>query len=257
MIVFQKRFFETKAAGPRVVIGIYDKNKKVIIHDNALGNNYEFSYSGFERMFSLNSRLILAVWPSDQIKGLIKSPDYSIPYPARTEAMDKLGPLLAENLSDVYAYWFKYSDAEKSKASYKVNAFYKVLADNPNFAYLPKAVQVIMLSEFALTYIHSPLNNYDEAIKIIKERVLPLNQNVGEAPEGWLVLPVDKLSFPYFVISLTYLKKGERTEAIKYYKEMLAVQNLVKDKIKDNAIFKNTVVFSRIPELEKAISSKK
>ncbi len=251
VIVFQKRWLdaESPAYGSRVVIGIFDKDKKVIVHDSDLGNNYEIFYSDFEAMFTGNLREILAVWPSDKIRNSIKGPDYSVPYPARTEEMNKIGPLLITKLVDADTYRIKLGNAEKAVASYKK------LIDDPNFHYLPGAFQVTFLTFFAR--MHTPLGQYDEAIKIINERVLPLNHDVGEAPKGWLVVPADRLSYPYFILSLAYLKKGELTEAIKYYKEMLVLQDIIHNKIKDNPIFKNNIIFARNSELEKAISSQK
>src|SRR3989344_4961518 len=37
--------------GWRVVIGVFDDKKEVIVHDASLGNNYVFSYSDFEKLF--------------------------------------------------------------------------------------------------------------------------------------------------------------------------------------------------------------
>ena len=87
-----------------MVIGIFDDEKKVIVHDHLLGNNYEISYQDFENMFLPNARAILAVWPSDKIKGIIKGPNSQTSYPPRLEAMDKLGPVLALTWADAVFY---------------------------------------------------------------------------------------------------------------------------------------------------------
>ncbi len=97
VVVYQKRSFdeESSAKAFRVVIGIFDRDKKVIVHDHNFGNNYEISYQDFEKMFRNDARVILAVWPSDKIKGQIAGPNYNAPYPSRLEAMDRVGNILA------------------------------------------------------------------------------------------------------------------------------------------------------------------
>jgi len=247
VIIFQKQSItgESPEYKPKVMIGIFDKEKKVIVHDYYLGNNYEISYQDFEKMFTKDIRLILAVWPSDTIKGLVKGPDYSKPYPARLKAMDKLGPVLATKLADAYFYYRKLNDLEKSTAAYKS------LVEDPNFQYFPKAFQVSILSAFANNYFK--LNQFDEAINIIEEYVLPLNKNLSEAPDGWFVLPLDKFVYPYYVLSWAYLKKGEKAIALSYYNEMMTVRRLAIEKIgEDDISFKQ-----RIEKLEKEISAEK
>jgi tetratricopeptide (TPR) repeat protein len=240
VIVFQKRSLNSSSIGPRVVIGIFDNEKKVVVHDNLLGNNYKISYQDFEKMFTNNSRAILAVWPSDAIKGLIKGPDYTKPYPARLEAMDKLMPVLI-SLSEASRYRFEEATIEKSIAAYKE------AIENPNFQYFPQAFQVDILSEYANNYIR--LKRFDDAIKIINEQILPINKNLSEAPAGWYVLPLDEFARPYFLLSFAFFQKGQKDLAIANYK-----------KYKEKTALTASVVnypFNppKIPELEKEISS--
>lgn len=244
VIVFQKNHLDSKASllVSRVVIGVFDNEKKVVVHDNLLGNNYEISYEDFRKMFKPNTRVILAIWPSEKIKGIIKGPNYNLPYPERTEATDKLGHLLTSKASEIVLY--------RSSGNFEKDlALYKEFVDDPNFEYSPPAFRVSILSAFARTYIN--LKQYDEAIKIINERVLPLNQNLNKAPEGWFI-SVDKFSYPYFVLSLAYLKKGEKNLAVVYYKETVLLRD-ASVKIIGDKIF----LFPRIDELEKEISPTK
>lgn len=244
VIVFQKRFLDSEISilVPRVVIGIFDNKKKVVVHDNLLGNNYEISYEDFGRMFKPNTWAILAVWPSDKIKGVIKGPNYNLLYPKRTEAMDKLSHLFTSKASEAVFYQLS-GNFEKNIA------LYKKFVEDPNFEYSPPAFRVSILSAFARIYIK--LKQYDEAIKIINERVLPLNQNLSKTPEGWFI-SVDKFSYPYFVLSLAYLKKGDKNLASAYYKEMALLRDASVKIIGDK-----TFTLPRIEELEKEISSTK
>lgn len=245
VIIFQKHFTGgIPDVWPRVVIGIFDDEKKVVVHDHFLGNNYEISYQDFENMFLPNVRAILAVWPSDKIKGIVKGPNSQTSYPPRLEAMDKLGPVLALTWADAVFYSWQ-SDFKKAG-----NLLFE-LVNNQNFNYFPKAFRVAILSRLASDYISA--GQLDDAINLIKQRVLPINQNLSEATEGWFVQPIDKFASPYSVLSLAYLKKGEKTLASVSYKEMKLIDASNGEKVNID-IFINQ---RKIPELEKAISSKK
>lgn len=72
-------------------------------------------------------------------------------------------------------------------------------------------------------------------------------------PQGWVVPVLDELAFPYYVLSLAYLKEGKRDLAIDSYKELVRIRNLATEKIDGRSI---TSIY-RIEELEKEISSMK
>ncbi len=243
VIVFQKRSLDpaSSAAAPRVVIGVFDDEKKVIVHDIALGNNYEISYSDFENMFSDKAKSILAVWPSEDLKKVIKSPDYSAVYPPRTESMGKLGPLLLK-LADTSFYNLA-SNVEKEIA------VYKDIIDDENFKYFPPAFQISVLFRSAMAYIQ--INKFDEAISIINNRALPLNKNLNELIEGWFVSDMSENPRPYYALSLAYLRNGQKALAIESYRKMLAVRASVRKELG------NVEMGPIIEELEKAISAKK
>lgn len=190
VIVYQQILPETASTTAfRVVIGVFDDNQKVIVHDHNFGNNYEISYPVFQSLFNPRSRAILAVWPSDELKKSLKSPNYSVSYPQRLEAMDKLGPVLATKASQA-DYWRQLWNFKKSFD------FYKEFIDDPNFHYFPPAYQVSFLSLLAGYYVQ--FNQFDEAINLIKNRVLPLNQNLDEPVLGWFIPPLDKFAWPYY-----------------------------------------------------------
>lgn len=250
VIVFQKESSnqEFSATGQRVVIGIFDGEKKVIVHDNLQGNNYEISYQDFEKMFTNDARTILAVWPSDKTKEIIKGPNYNISYPGRLEATDKLKSVMV-NLGEAFFYERQKDDFEKA------NIFYKEAVNDLNFKYFPPSYQVVILSAFAHSYIE--LNQYDEVINVIKERVLPINHNLNEASPGWFSFStIDRDTLPYYFLSEAYLKKGQLELALINYKEMKAVRDSIIKKAKELNI---NVIFMRqtIDELEKEISAEK
>lgn len=232
---------------PQVVIGIFDSSGKVIVHDYYYGNNYEISYDDFEKTFQSTETGILAVWPSDEIKGSIKGQNYNVAYyPQRSESMDKAGDLLATKNLLAVRFW-QLGAFEQSAVAFEE------LVNDPNFEYLPPAFRVVKISRLAAAYID--LNQFDEAIRIIKEDVLPINQNLSETFEGWFLLPpIDKFSYPYYVLSLAYLKQGKRELAFANYKELNLIHDSIREKVGEDFYF---IRPPRIEELEKEISSQK
>ncbi len=212
VIVYQKLSLsgEGGATGLKVVIGIFDSQKKIIVHDHNLGNNYEISYADFEKMFGSNARAILAVWPSDKIKKIIKGPDYSRSYFPRTEIMNNVGHLLVDKKTEAYFYISR-------KNFEKANLLLKEMSDDADFQYFPRAFQIWLFAVFADTY--AELGEYGEAINVLKNRALPLNYDIKEAPAGWVVPQIDKLFSPYIKIAEFYFKNNERKLALDNYNE--------------------------------------
>ncbi len=245
VIIMQRRLSNDAESvfGFRVVIGVFDKDGKIITHDHDFGNNYEISYKDFEKMFNQNARTILAVWPSKELAGKIKGPDYNAAYPQRLASMDKIGLLLVTKGVDGAA---SYRLHDYKKAS----EYFQEMTDSPDFEYFPAAFQVDVLSSLARSYVF--LGEFNKAIKIMNERVLPLNQNLNKPFPGWTVLSVDRFVYPYFILSQAYLKNGQRVLALASYKEMVKWRE---------AIFKETgdqgLLNMKIAELEKELPSAK
>jgi tetratricopeptide (TPR) repeat protein len=248
VIIYQNRHYldsSEPVSGFRVVIGVFDKDKKVIVHDHDFGNNYEISYDNFEKMFQPNSRAILAVWPSNNLKASLKGPDYSASYPPRLESMDKIGLLLTTKGAQAVGY-LQFGNFEKS------SALLKEMIDSPDFQYFPPAFQVMELYTLALSYYN--LGEYDKAIKLITERVMPMNQNLNKPFPGWVTLPgdIDRMALPYILLSRAYLKSGQRDLALAAYKEMVKWRDLFYKETGDKYYLN-----MKINELEKEISKKK
>ncbi len=225
VIVFQKSLLDPEnfTAGYRLVIGIFDKDEKVVVHDNYLGNNYEISYNDFKMMFQSDNRAVLAVWPSNSLKGVVDGPDDSAVYPSRLDEMDKLGSLLTVKLLKALHYARLYKDEPE-----RVTPLFKDFVDDADFKYLPSAFQVSFLSYLANWHLGF-LENPDEAIRIITEQVLPLNHDINQAPEGWFAPPQEKLAAPYYLLAQAYLQKNQRELALENYQEMKQIEAFNKD----------------------------
>jgi hypothetical protein len=212
VIVLQRRSLnETFVnSGFRVVIGILEKDKKIIVHDHDFGNNYEILFHDFEEMSAPNARAILAAWPSEKIKNQIKGPDYSAPYPERLEAMDELGEaMVTKAVSAIDNY-------RKGEMEDALKLYSEFIGDS-SFVQFPLAFKLWWLSVFA--GINVEANKPEEAIKIITEQVLPFNKRINEAPAGWFVPPEDRLFYPYIILSKAYLKKDQKDMAVSNYNE--------------------------------------
>lgn len=242
VIVFQKRSADPSiaASGYRVVIGIYENQNKVIVHDHDFGNNYEISFEDFNKMCVKDACSILAIWPSDDLKSKISGPDFSSPYPKRIENADKLGNLLVWGAKIEEYYWKK----DYVNQNLLLDKFIK----DESFTYFPAACRMEFLSSFANSFID--INQSEKAIEMINNEILPLynDPKINEMPEGWEP-PKGRLSYPFFVLSRAYLKSGQKDLAISTYREVIKIRQ---DNEKNAGIPVDSLV--KIPELEKAIA---
>jgi hypothetical protein len=202
--------------GFRVIIGVSDDEKKITVHDYNFGNNYEISYQDFETMLAPSYLSVLAIWPSEDLTGQIKGapdPQQAPAYPARLEAMDKVGELLAVDQTEALHLI--------SLPSRRSEGFliYKGFLENPNFQYFPSIYKVNLLSYLAERFLSYGL--YDNAIKVIQDKVLPINHDLNQnPPEGWYIPDQDKIAYPYSVLAEAYIKKGEKNLAKAALEEM-------------------------------------
>jgi len=224
VMVVQKRSSDPArvSVGLRVAIGIFDKEEKIIFHDYDFGNNYEISYKDFEGRFRPTAQAILAVWPSDDLKAKLAGPNYNSQYPQRLEAMDNLGELLIKR-SDaaVFGQEGKYEQALQ---------LYEEFLNDSKISYLPIAHQVEFYSRLANLFLL--LNKPDEAIRVITEQALPLNNNLNQTVDGWTEQvelfkgnnhTENKFARPYYVLGQAYLMKGDKALAEKNFKETLKI----------------------------------
>ena len=221
VMVFQKSLLdpENLTTRYRLVIGVFDKDEKVVVHDHYFGNNYEISYEDFEKMFQPNARAVLAVWPSDSLEGVINGPNDNVVYSPRLDEMDKLGNLLTIKILKTLYYSRVYKDEPE-----KTTPLFEDFINDDNFQYFPLAFQVSFLSYLANWHLDH-LGNPDETIKIITEQILPLNHDIGQASEGWFVPPQERLAAPYYLLARAYLQKGQRELAIENYQEMKQIDS--------------------------------
>jgi len=228
VIVFQKKSAKPESISRnfRVIIGVMDKEKKVIAHDNFFGSNYEISYEDFEAMFQPNARAILAVWPSAELAKKIKGPDYNLVYPQRLDAMDQLGEHLVKS-TDALAYYYR-NDYEKSLQ------VYQEFLNDPKLKQYPPAYRVVFYNFLATLYF--ALGKPDEVIKALTNQSLPINKDLNQ-PYGIWTEQIElfkkakgfkdykdyKFLTPYYWLAKAYLLRGDKKSAKKQFEEIYKV----------------------------------
>ncbi len=212
----------------RVVIGLFDKNEKVVVHDYNFGNNYEIPYADFEKMFQSNRGAIMAVWPSADLAPSLKRELPAPSYPKRIEAMDKLGPLLTKrNKVVLLARDGQYGGAIEVQ---------REIVNDPAFSYFHPAYKVFFLSMLAKYFLLA--GQPDETINLINSKILPLNNNLTEPYADWpdqsdgLTAFGDKMAFPFRLLGQAYLEKGNEESARKNFEQALKIDPNDKESLK-------------------------
>jgi len=229
VLVYQNRSVDSRriAKGFRVVIGVLDRDKKIVVHDHDFGNNYEISYENFQKMFQVDTRAILAVWPSNDLIRDIKGPDFNKTYSNRLTAMDKVGELLIKGADSLIFY---------DKGDYERSVhLHRELVEDPGFSYFPPAHRIIMLGFLVNSQLRLSSTTptvIDEVIKFINAEMLPLNNNLSASYDGWTEqveffknhgYSVDKFAQPYYFLGKAYLYKEEKTLAKRNFEEALKI----------------------------------
>jgi len=203
----------------RVVIGLFDKNEKVVVHDFNFGNNYEISYADFEKLFQPNKGAIMAVWPSADLTSSLKRELSPPPYPKRIEAMDKLGPLLIKR-NEVLSL---VRDGQYDRAI----EIQREIVNDPAFSYFHPAYKVFFLSMLAKYFLLA--GQPDETINLINSKILALNNNLTEPYADWpdqiegLTAFEDKMALPFRLLGQAYLEKGNKELARKNFEQALKI----------------------------------
>ena len=208
----------------QVVIGVFDRDKKVVVHDFNFGNNFMMSYDDFQKR--LVAGAFLAVWPSPELGQKIEGIDSRRSYPQRIPAMDLVGPLLAKrseavNLGNIY------TDTDFNDSL----SLYREITADPLFERMHPAARIVMYEELALRLIKA--GKPDEAIRLIEEKVTPINQNLEELFSGWQVsfasafptLTKSILPHPWVVQANAYAQVGDLKKAREHLRKAIDINS--------------------------------
>src|SRR3989344_1490935 len=202
------------------VIGISDKERKMIVHEYLFGNNYEISYDDFAGIYAPRRfpRTMLAVWPSENLAPQLKGKNTALPYPLRLPLMDTVGPFLAKQ-SDI---GFMVREAEEDPARYEdIVKFAREQNIDPRLESFHPLMKIYLRTGLARILRKAdkinPQGRLDEAIKVITDEVLPLNHDLNQPYQGWILpsklIKNGKVAFPLMYLGTIYQLKGDFNKA--------------------------------------------
>jgi len=249
VIVIQQKRLDTKESdiersGWRVVIGVFDDKKEIIVHDASLGNNYIFSHADFEKLFFPGASRMLAVWPKDDLAQNLSEPGNDQLYPKRSVVMGS-------------AYDIIGAAGRAKAASAAADAFCRDMPENPT----PEQInEYIRLNEVSIGYrdevINAPtfklmpplfqfrnklwrakslmrIGEVSKARSIFVNELLPANKDLDKTVEGFEFVSADtsadndsrrsekiingQMPYLYEMIMRTYQYEGRYDEAIAAY----------------------------------------
>jgi len=198
----------------RVIIGLFEDEKKLVVHDWLYGNNYEISFEDFEKMFLNDMIVFVPVWPSDESK--VKNThtrNMSTVYPKKSEVMDKL-----KGFWDTHVETFTGVETDILE--------YKKMADDVQMELIPPPYRIIIYTVLAEKQMDA--GDFDGAIATLEERIMPLNHDLNQvyglfAGNLKLFKNLDckeyKFGFPYALLAKAYLKNKNFVKAGETVKE--------------------------------------
>ncbi|OGF70161.1 hypothetical protein A3H65_02300 [Candidatus Giovannonibacteria bacterium RIFCSPLOWO2_02_FULL_45_14] len=253
VIVIQQKRLDTKESdieksGWRVVIGVFDDKKEIIVHDASLGNNYVFSFDDFEKLFFPGASRMIAVWPDELLaKSLLKS-EKPEPYPTRSAIMDNGYAIIGEAgraraaSATADAFCRELSDTPTSEQVNKYIEFTKEsiryrdeVLNNPAFELMPPLFQFRNKLWRAKSLMH--IGEVSKARDIFINELLPVNKDLDRAVEGFEFISDSstadsesrrseqiingQMPYLYEMIMRTYQYEGRYDEAIAAYQPYL------------------------------------
>ncbi|MEK7461798.1 MAG: C39 family peptidase [Patescibacteria group bacterium] len=201
VIINQQKRLDTKSDdierfGWRVVIGVFDNEKKIIVHDVALGNNYELSFDDFERLFVPDASRMLAVWPKNDLAQSLPKPGNGTQYPERSPIMENAYEIIgaagraraAVATADAVC-----SNMSDNPTPEQINEFVRLnkesikyrdeVINNPIFKDMPAYFQ--FRNKFYRARSLMRIGEVSRAREILINELIPTNKNLDESVEGF------------------------------------------------------------------------
>lgn len=282
VIVIQQKRLDTKESdlersGWRVVIGVFDDKKEIIVHDASLGNNYVFSYSDFEKLFFPGASRMLAVWPKDDLAQSLPRPGNNLPYPERSTVMENSYDIIgaagraraAVAAADALCSSIAYSNEPTPE---QVSEFIRLnkesikyrdeVINNPIFKDMPAFFQ--FRNKFYRARSLMRIGEVSRARDILINELIPVNNNLDVPAEGFeptgdfYEVTADAARYAkvingqmpavYEVLMVSYRYEGKYQEAINAYMPYLKLDPSDEDALKNLALLRDEL---RDPTLRK------
>jgi len=208
-----------------VIIG-YDVERDVyIVHENTYGNNYTIPRTEFSQWFAQDlHKRFLAVSPRGSLTDFLPDFEGADPYPVRLGLMNSEGMQdLGINLEEIH-YWENYY------AEYDSTRLWESRIAHPAFAELIHRGRVLSMTSLGLEYVLR--GTPDQAIALMYERAIPINQNLTEPFGEWPEFPdrfdleggVDVFPHPWIILGAAYLQKGDVDSAETAFQKVLELR---------------------------------
>ena len=281
VIVIQQKRLDTKnddieRFGWRVVIGVFDDKKEIIVHDASLGNNYVFSYADFEKLFIPGARRMLAVWPKDELAQSLSKPGNDQPYPEKSLVAEGFYDIIgaagraraAAAAADALCSSIDYDDDPTPEQVSEFIRFHKEsikhrdeVINNPVFKDMLSIFQ--FRNKFWKARSLVRIGEISKAREILLNELIPANKNLNETTEGF-ELEVDlseatessryskvidgQMPAIYEVLMVSYRYEGKYKEAIDAYMPYFLLDPNDEDALKNLALLRDEL---RDPSLRK------
>lgn len=207
-----------------VIIGSLESSGSVVLHETDLGNNY---YLPAKNLFD-KKQPALIVKPSSKNQAFINGPNNLISYPNRLPIMDDQG---IRKLLDLWAATNVLAGERRKVASGGGNTqnidqrlleSWQTITADINFKKLHPAGQVAAYTAIGM-YL-TRWGRYDEAIKILANKALPINKNLNRPANGWPhdTRAIRSYATPWRLLGYAYLGKNKKDKADQAFKAAVA-----------------------------------
>jgi|GEM_PF-1488640 len=216
----------------KVLIGIKETEKKMIVHDYWLGNNYEISFDDFakdwEKMRSDERYSYTVIQPielKEKVKELKSRKTEN--YPDRTQTMTVGEDMLKNMAMGRGAYTLNLNEMS---AEY----FLKVKSSSDYEKYFPPYLKVRMFSYLADVY--SRQGKHGEAVAYA-EHAVEMNHDLDKPSGDWPgyevtgnnVNMIDRVPEPYKILGDIHFRKGDVANALESYQKALDIRSHYKE----------------------------
>lgn len=209
----------------RVIIGLRDRDRKVIVHDFTFGNNYEISYDNFTALWGksasgLQGKSYLVIRPKNW-QEVSRKLVVASRYPERAPVMDQT--ILLERMLYLNDRLMHGAKPEEMAVLYG-----DIIKEDKALQYFPRWVLTTLFANAAAYNYRA--GNIADAVSLAR-KADDLNRDLGEPKAGWTYSwPYgDELARVWLNDGVIYENAGDRTSAIANYQRAWQLKNQLTD----------------------------
>lgn len=200
-----------------ILVGVSEREGVVEIHDNFLGPNYKMSIEEFDTV-AHRAGGALIIKPTQGIINQLTPSRLGKPYPSRHPLMD------SPKLQDLQLRWITLSTqvgADDLSLTEELKGW-QTISNHPAFSDIHPQGRLWVYQQISVLY--RLLGNYEQAIRMLDEQVVPLNHDLDQAvgPWGREGIP-EKHPWVFIDLGRTYVLMGALDKARQAYQEALTI----------------------------------